>query len=119
MPRYHNINGNKVQFTAAEETARDNEETAVANAAPARALTELRRKRDSLLHLTHLTELVACCVAYMEDNPNFYEVMEDFLQTPDEDGVSIEYDNKIENSISKIEGNVVTLSFKSNTKGSA
>ena len=28
MPRYHNINGNNVQFTAAEETARDNEETA-------------------------------------------------------------------------------------------
>ena len=49
MPRYHNINGNNVQFTAAEETARDNEETAWANAAPARALTELRRKRDSLL----------------------------------------------------------------------
>ena len=23
MPRYHNINGNRVQFTAAEETARD------------------------------------------------------------------------------------------------
>jgi gamma-glutamylcysteine synthetase len=49
MPRFHNINGNVVQFTAEEETARDNEETAVANAAPARALTELRRKRDSLL----------------------------------------------------------------------
>ena len=49
MPRYHNINGNNVQFTAAEETARDNEETAWANAAPTRALTELRRKRDSLL----------------------------------------------------------------------
>jgi hypothetical protein len=28
MPRYHNINGNRVQFTAEEETARDNEETA-------------------------------------------------------------------------------------------
>ena len=26
MPRYHNINGNKVQFTAEEETARDAEE---------------------------------------------------------------------------------------------
>jgi len=38
MPRYHNINGNRVQFTDAEETARDNEETAWANAAPARAL---------------------------------------------------------------------------------
>ena len=49
MPRHHNINGNIVQFTAAEETARDNEETAWANAAPARALAELRRKRDRLL----------------------------------------------------------------------
>ena len=49
MPRYHNINGNVVQFTAAEETARDNEETAVANAAPARALTRLRETRDRLL----------------------------------------------------------------------
>jgi hypothetical protein len=49
MPRYHNINGNRVQFTAEEETARDNEETAVANAAPARALTDLRSKRNRLL----------------------------------------------------------------------
>ena len=49
MPRYHNINGNKVQFTEAEETARDNEETAWANAAPARALADLRAKRNRLL----------------------------------------------------------------------
>ena len=49
MPRYHNINGNRVQFTAEEETARDNEETAWANAAPARALAELRVKRNRLL----------------------------------------------------------------------
>ena len=49
MPRYHNINGTNVQFTAAEETARDNEEAAWANAAPARALAELRSKRNSLL----------------------------------------------------------------------
>ena len=49
MPRFHNINGTNVQFTAEEETARDNEETAYANAAPARALAELRRKRDRLL----------------------------------------------------------------------
>ena len=49
MPRYHNINGNNVQFTAEEETARDNEEAAWANAAPARALTELRFKRDGIL----------------------------------------------------------------------
>ena len=49
MPRYHNINGNNVQFTAEEETARDNEETAVANAAPARALARLRETRNRLL----------------------------------------------------------------------
>ena len=49
MPRFHNINGNNVQFTAEEETARDNEEAAWANAAPARALADLRGKRDRLL----------------------------------------------------------------------
>jgi hypothetical protein len=49
MPRFHNINGTNVQFTAAEETARDNEEAAYANAAPARALAELRSKRNRLL----------------------------------------------------------------------
>ena len=49
MPRYHNINGNNVQFTAEEETARDNEEAAWANAAPARALATLRARRNRLL----------------------------------------------------------------------
>ena len=49
MPRFHNINGESVQFTAEEEAARDAEEQAYADAAPARALAELRRKRDNLL----------------------------------------------------------------------
>ena len=49
MPRYHNINGTKVQFTADEETARDAEEQAWADAAPARALADLRAKRNRLL----------------------------------------------------------------------
>ena len=49
MPRYHNINGNQVQFTAEEETARDAEEQAWADAAPARALADLRAKRNRLL----------------------------------------------------------------------
>jgi hypothetical protein len=49
MPRYHNINGNNVQFTAEEETARDNEEAAWTNAAPARALADLRDRRNILL----------------------------------------------------------------------
>ena len=49
MPRYHNINGNRVQFTAEEEAARDAEEKAWADAAPARALANLRAKRNRLL----------------------------------------------------------------------
>ena len=49
MSRYHNINGNRVQFTAEEETARDVEEQAWADAAPARALADLRSKRNRLL----------------------------------------------------------------------
>ena len=49
MPRFHNINGVSVQFTAEEETARDNEEAAVLAAAPARALADLRSKRNRLL----------------------------------------------------------------------
>ena len=49
MPRHHNINGNIVQFTAEEETAADNAETAWNNAAPARALADLRSRRNQLL----------------------------------------------------------------------
>ena len=49
MPRFHNINGVKVQFTDAEETARDNEETAWDNAALARALAGMRGRRNQLL----------------------------------------------------------------------
>jgi hypothetical protein len=49
MPRYHNINGNIVQFTAEEEAARDAEEQAWADGAAARALANLRAKRNRLL----------------------------------------------------------------------
>jgi TPP-dependent pyruvate/acetoin dehydrogenase alpha subunit len=49
MPRYHNINGNIVQFTAEEEAARDAEEQAWADGALARAQANLRSKRNRLL----------------------------------------------------------------------
>jgi len=49
MPRYHNINGNRVQFTAEEEAARDAEETAWANGAFNRAIADVRNKRNRLL----------------------------------------------------------------------
>ncbi len=49
MPRYHNINGVRVQFTAEEETARDAEEKAWADGQLNRDLFELRQKRNRLL----------------------------------------------------------------------
>ena len=49
MPRYHNINGNQVQFTAEEETARDVEEQAWADGALARAQANLRQERNRRL----------------------------------------------------------------------
>ena len=52
MPRYHNINGVRVQFTAEEETARDVEEQAWADGAFDRAIADLRDKRNRLLSAT-------------------------------------------------------------------
>ena len=49
MPRYHNIDGEMVQFTTAEETARDAEEAAWAAGADTRAATTSREERDKLL----------------------------------------------------------------------
>jgi hypothetical protein len=72
--------------------------------------------RESMLHLMHLTNLVACCVSYMDENPQFLETMEHYmLDNSDE----IE---DIEDRIAKVEytdSNVVKLSFGSKTKGNA
>ena len=49
MPRYHNINGERVQFTAEEEAARDAEEQAWADGALGRAQATLRSRRNQPL----------------------------------------------------------------------
>jgi len=49
MPRFHNINGVNVQFTADEETARDAEEQAWADGANDRAAAQVREERDAKL----------------------------------------------------------------------
>ena len=49
MPRYPNINGNRVPFTADAETARDAEEKAWADGAVGRAQANLRSRRNQLL----------------------------------------------------------------------
>ena len=52
MPRFHNINGEIVQFTADEETARDAEEQAWADAADTRAAVAVREDRNRKLKET-------------------------------------------------------------------
>ena len=52
MPRFKLLNGEKIQFTAEEEAARDNEETIYANKAFDRAIADLRTKRNKLLQDT-------------------------------------------------------------------
>ena len=49
MARHHLINGNVVAFTAEEETAWDNAETAWNDGAYDRAIADLRAKRNRLL----------------------------------------------------------------------
>ena len=52
MPRYKMVNGERIQFTAAEESARDAEEKAWSDGAVTRAQADLRSKRNALLAAT-------------------------------------------------------------------
>ena len=49
MPRFKMVNGERIQFTAEEEKARDLEEQAWADGAPARRMADLRDQRNQLL----------------------------------------------------------------------
>ena len=70
------IDGVKVQFTAEEETARDAEEKAWADAAPARALAELRAKRNRLLAETDFYALSD--VTMSDDMKTYRQNLRDF-----------------------------------------
>jgi len=52
MPRFKNVNGETIQLTADEETARDAEEQAWTDGADTRAAAKVREKRDELLAAT-------------------------------------------------------------------
>ena len=49
MPRFKMVNGERIQFTADEETARDAEEKTWADGAPARRMVDLREQRNQTL----------------------------------------------------------------------
>ena len=75
MPRYHNINGVSVQFTADEETARDTEEATWADGALARALADMRARRNRLLAETDFYALSD--VTMSEDMTNYRQALRD------------------------------------------
>ena len=52
MPRFKNVDGVNVQFTAEEEKARDAEEKVWSDAAPSREMAQIRQRRDALLKET-------------------------------------------------------------------
>ena len=75
MPRYHNINGVNVQFTADEETARDTEEQVWADNALARALSNMRARRNRLLAETDYYALSD--VTMSEDMTTYRQALRD------------------------------------------
>jgi len=75
MPRYHNINGNKVQFTAEEETARDAEEAAWEAGAFDRKIADLRQRRTQLLSATDFYALSD--VTMSEDMTTYRQALRD------------------------------------------
>ena len=75
MPRYHNINGNRVQFTAEEETARDAEEQAWRDGAFDRKIADLRQRRNSLLSATDFYGLQD--VSMTQDMTNYGQALRD------------------------------------------
>ena len=81
MPRYHNINGNRVQFTAEEESARDAEEQAWADGAFNRAIANLRNKRNRLLAETDFYALSD--VIMSDDMKTYRQDLRDLLSDKD------------------------------------
>ena len=81
MPRYHNINGVNVQFTAEEETARDTEEQAWADNALARALANMRSRRNRLLAETDYYALSD--VTMSEDMTTYRQALRDLTDCLD------------------------------------
>ena len=94
MPRYHNINGNRVQFTAEEETAQDALEATWAEQAPARALARLRAKRNALLAETDFYALSD--VTMSEDMTTYRQNLRDITEglTTVEEVEAVEFPTK-------------------------
>ena len=87
MPRFKMVNGQRIQFTAEEEKARDIEEQAWADGAPARRMEELRRQRNQLLAETDW--MGNSDVTMSADWKTYRQALRDITkQTPTDDALS-------------------------------
>ena len=87
MPRFKIVNGESVQLTAEEEAARDAEEKAWADAAPARRMEKLRTQRNQLLVETDWYGMSD--VAMDSDMTVYRQALRDITkQTPSDDALS-------------------------------
>ena len=75
MPRFRTLNGVQVQFTPEEEAQRDAEHAEAVAALPARAIANLRRKRNNLLVETDFYALSD--VAMPEDMETYRQQLRD------------------------------------------
>ena len=81
------VNGDRIQFTAEEEAARDAEEKAWADGAPARRMVSLREQRNQLLAAT---DFYALSDVTMDSDMTVYrQALRDITkQTPADDALS-------------------------------
>ena len=87
MPRFKMVNGERIQFTAEEEKARDLEEQAWADGAPARRMVNLREQRNQLLVETDWYGMSD--VAMDSDMTVYRQALRDITkQTPSDDALS-------------------------------
>jgi|TARA_R100001591_G_scaffold116617_1_gene134022 hypothetical protein len=71
--------------------------------------------KASFVAMMHLSEVVACSVAYMEENPDLIGKIEEFIDSPEYEDVPTRQEPKVQYT----DGNIVKLNFGSNTKGNA
>ena len=87
MPRFKMVNGERIQFTAEEEAARDAEEKAWADGAPARRMQQLRDERNTLLVQTDW--MGNSDVTMSADWKTYRQALRDITkQTPADDSLS-------------------------------
>ena len=87
MPRFKMVNGERIQFTAEEEAARDAEEKAWVDAAPERRMSYLRDERNRLLAETDW--MGNSDVTMSADWKTYRQALRDITsQTPSDDKMS-------------------------------